>query len=106
MESLAITEFVAPLPHPGEILREDFMVPFGLSAATLAKQMGLSDRTRIERLSRCKSAVSPDTALRLARVFQTSPEFWMNLQSQHDLTRAALEAGQSLNAIQPIQSAA
>jgi antitoxin HigA-1 len=106
MDKLDNTKFVSPLPHPGEILREDFMVPFGLNAAALSKRMGLTDRTRIERLSRCKSALSPDTALRLARVFETSPEFWMNLQSQHDLTRAAIEVGGSLSTIQPISSAA
>ena len=100
------TEFVSPLPHPGEILREDFMLPFSLNASALSKMMGLGDRTRIERLSRSKSALSPDTALRLARVFETSPEFWMNLQSQHDLTRAAIEVGSSLSAIKPISQAA
>jgi antitoxin HigA-1 len=103
---LSTTKFVLPLPHPGEILREDFMVPFGLSATALSRMMGLKDRTRIERLSRCKSALSPDTALRLARVFETSPEFWMNLQSQHDLTRAAIEVGPTLHDIKPISAAA
>jgi antitoxin HigA-1 len=106
MDSLTSVKFAVHLPHPGEILREDFMIPFGLNAAKLTKRMGLSDRTRIERLSRCKSAVSPDTALRLARVFETSPEFWMNLQNQHDLTRAAIEVEAELDNIQPITSAA
>ena len=101
-----IVKFLTPLPHPGEILREDFMIPFGLSAASLIKMMGLKDRTRIERLSRCNSALSSDTALRLSRVFQTSAEFWMNLQSQHDLTRAAIEAGSTLNKIKPISAVA
>lgn len=103
---LELDKFVSPLPHPGEILREDFMIPSGLSAAALSKMMGLKDRTRIERLSRCKAALSPDTALRLARVFETSAEFWMNLQSQHDLTRAAIEVGASLNHIKPISAVA
>jgi antitoxin HigA-1 len=99
-------DFVSPLPHPGEILLEDFMVPFNLSALALSKRMGLRDRSRIERLSRCKTSLTPDTALRLARVFNTTPEFWMNLQSQHDLTRAAIEVGGALNDIKPISAAA
>jgi antitoxin HigA-1 len=104
--NLKLDKFVAPLPHPGEILREDFMLPLGLSASALSKMMGLKDRTRIERLSRCKSSLSPDTALRLARVFETSAEFWMNLQSQHDLTQAAINVGSTLNDIKPIRAAA
>jgi antitoxin HigA-1 len=103
---LKLDKFTSPLPHPGEILREDFMIPLGLSATALSKMMGLKDRTRIERLSRCKSSLSPDTALRLARVFETSAEFWMNLQSQHDLTRTVIEVGADLNNIKPIRAAA
>jgi len=52
--------------------------------------MGLKDRTRIERLVREQQPVTPDTALRLARVFGTTPEFWLNLQAQHDLSKAAI----------------
>ena len=63
--------FASPLPHPGEILREDFMVPLNLSAGAVARAMGLRDRTRIERLSRERQPVTADTALRLARVFGT-----------------------------------
>lgn len=83
--------FETPLPHPGEILREDYMGPMGLSAGALAKAMGLKDRTRIERLSRGTQNVTADTALRLGRVFNTSPQFWINLQSQHDLSLAAIK---------------
>ena len=53
----------------------------------------------MERLIREKQAVTPDTALRLARVFQTSPDLWMNLQVQHDLSKAALEKREELAAI-------
>ncbi len=74
--------------HPGEILKEEFLNPFGLSAGKLAKALNLP-RTRIERLVSGARGVSPDTALRLARYFGTSPEFWLNLQRGHDLSVAA-----------------
>ena len=86
------TAFSEPLAHPGEHLREEFLPEYGLTAGALAKAMGLKDRTRIERLIREKQPITPDTALRLARVFGTTPEFWMNLQTQHDLSVAAIAA--------------
>ena len=89
-------KFEAPLPHPGEILREDYMAPMGLTAGALARAMGLKDRTRIERLSREAQDVSADTALRLGRVFNTSPQFWINLQTQHDLSLAAIKGRDEL----------
>lgn len=92
-------DFETPLPHPGEILREDFMAPLGLTANALARAMGLKDRTRIERLSRELQPVTPDTALRLERVFGASAGFWMNLQAQHDLSKAAMAAREELRAI-------
>ncbi len=93
----------SPLPHPGEILLEDFMKPLGLSALALSRHMGLSDRTRIERLSRSAGPVTPDTAIRLARVLGTTPEFWLNLQSQHDISRLWLEQGAAFDRLQPLQ---
>ena len=88
--TMDFSDFASPLPHPGEILREDYMIPLGLSAGALAKAMGLKDRTRIERLSREAQPVTADTALRLGRVFGTSPLFWLNLQAQHELSNAAI----------------
>ena len=70
--------------HPGEILREDFMVDYELSVADLAKMLGIS-RQSVNELVRCRRAVSPDMALRLARLFHTTPQFWMNLQRNVDL---------------------
>jgi addiction module HigA family antidote len=93
------TAFETPLPHPGEHLREDFLPEYGLTAGALAKAMGLKDRTRIERLIREKQPVTPDTALRLGRVFGTTPDFWMNLQAQHDLCVAAIAVRDELAAI-------
>jgi len=99
------TTFSAPLPHPGEILREDFLPEYGLSAGSLARHMGLTDRQRVERLVRGKQAVTADTALRLGRVFGTSAEFWTNLQAAHDLSSAAILSREELRAIQPVQAA-
>ncbi|MGH8336863.1 MAG: HigA family addiction module antitoxin [Gammaproteobacteria bacterium] len=94
--------FEAPLPHPGDHLREDFLPDYGLTAGALARAMGLSDRTRVERLVRGKQPVTPDTALRLAAVFRTSADFWMNLQAQHDLSIAAIAARDELAAIKSV----
>jgi len=74
--------------HPGEILREEYLAPLGLKPYTLAKKLRVP-RTRIERLAAEMTSVTPDTALRLAKFFRTSPEFWMNMQAAYDL---ALEA--------------
>lgn len=99
------TTFETPLPHPGEHLKEDFLPEYGLTAGALARAMRLRDRTRIERLIRGKQPVTPDTALRLGRVFGTSPDFWMNLQTQHDLSVAAIAAREELAAIKAVDAA-
>lgn len=73
--------------HPGEVLQELYLAPLGLSALALARRIHVP-RTRIERLVKGETAVSADTAMRLARVFSTTPEYWMNLQRAWDLARA------------------
>lgn len=73
--------------HPGEVLSELFLVPLEMSKIVLAKRLNVP-RTRIERLIRGQTAVSADTAMRLAIFFGTTPEFWMNLQRAWDLARA------------------
>jgi addiction module HigA family antidote len=73
--------------HPGEVLQELYLVPLGLSALALARRIHVP-RTRIERLVKGETAVSADTAMRLGRVFGTTPEYWMNLQRAWDLARA------------------
>ncbi|MFM2044419.1 MAG: hypothetical protein RLY86_2995 [Pseudomonadota bacterium] len=78
--------------HPGEILREEFMVPHGLSGHALALALRVP-ATRIGEILRGRRAVTADTALRLARYFGTTPQFWMNLQQAHDLSRAQAELG-------------
>jgi addiction module HigA family antidote len=102
---MTVREFTAALPHPGEHLREDYLPEYGLTPGALARAMGLRDRTRIERLVRGAQPVTPDTALRLARVFGTSAEFWMNLQAQHDLSAAAIASREELAAIRPLDVA-
>ena len=96
-------DFASPLPHPGEILREDFMEPMGLTAGALARAMGLKDRTRIERLSRERQPVTADTAARLARAFGNSAQFWMNLQTQYDLSVVELAAREDLSRIRLLE---
>ena len=73
-----------PPVTPGEILREEFMVPLGLSANRLAGAIGVP-ANRVTAILNGTRAVTADTALRLGRCFRTSPEFWLNLQSLHDL---------------------
>jgi antitoxin HigA-1 len=70
--------------HPGEILREDLMVPLGLSQRELARRLDVDPR-RINEIVNGHRSITADTALRLARLFGTTPEFWMNLQSRYDL---------------------
>jgi addiction module HigA family antidote len=92
---------LAPV-HPGEILREEFLIPMGLSAYTVAGACGVP-RTRIERLAREETPVTADTALRLARYFGTTPAFWMNLQAQYDLEVAEDGNADQLKQIKPLK---
>ena len=72
---------LAPL-HPGEVLREEFLVPMGISAYALAERCHVP-RTRIERIVSEDGSISADTALRLAKALGTTPEFWLNLQARY-----------------------
>jgi addiction module HigA family antidote len=76
-----------PPLHPGEMLREEFMKPLGLSANALALALRVPV-TRISEIVHERRSISADTALRLARYFRMSPEFWMRLQAQYDLETA------------------
>jgi addiction module HigA family antidote len=76
--------------HPGEILREEFLVPLGMSAHALALELKVP-APRINDIVRERRAISSDTALRLARYFSTTPEFWLNLQTAFDLKIAERE---------------
>ncbi|MCC7421768.1 MAG: HigA family addiction module antidote protein [Planctomycetaceae bacterium] len=81
--------------HPGEILAEEFLSPLGMSASALALSLRVP-ATRIGAILKGRRGVSADTALRLGRFFGTTPEFWMNLQSAHDLSRAQAEVGPTI----------
>jgi addiction module HigA family antidote len=73
--------------HPGEVLREEYVVPLGLSARALAKSLGVP-ANRITEIMRGERDVSADTAIRLGRYFGTEPRFWLNLQAAHDISKA------------------
>jgi antitoxin HigA-1 len=88
--------------HPGEVLREDFLIPMKLSSYVVARACGVP-RTRIERLSREQTPITANTALRLARHFGTTPAFWMNIQAQFDLECAADELADALKKIEPLK---
>lgn len=90
---------IAPV-HPGELLRDDFLEPIGMTAYALAKACHVP-RTRIERLLRGETAVSAETALRLGRYFGNSAQFWMNVQARYDVERARDQIGASLQEIVP-----
>jgi len=76
--------------HPGVVLSEDFLAPMGISANHLAMRTRMP-ATRVGEILHGRRGVSTDTALRLARYFGTSAEFWLNLQAAHDLSKARLE---------------
>ncbi len=103
MSAYEYADFESPLPHPGEVLREDFMVPHGITPGRLAKAMRLKDRARIERLVREQQSITADTALRLGRVFGTSPQMWLNMQASHDLSKAAIEGRAALAEVRELE---
>jgi antitoxin HigA-1 len=76
-----------PLSHPGEILREDFLVPMKISVYTLAQAIKVP-RSRVNDIVLGRRGITADTAFRLARYFGTSPDFWINLQARYDLDAA------------------
>ncbi len=88
--------------HPGEILRDEFLKPMGITVYELAKQIHLS-RSRVNDIVLGRRAVTADTALRLARFFGTTPAFWMNLQTTYALREATNNASRELEDIEPVQ---
>jgi antitoxin HigA-1 len=93
-----------PPMHPGEMLREEFLLPLKLSAGKVAKAACVP-RTRIERIAREELGITADTALRLGKVLGTSPEFWINLQSRYDLLLAASEISGELGELDILHAA-
>jgi len=90
--------------HPGEMLREDFLPDFGLSVAGLAESLGVSRQT-VNELLRERRALSPEMALRLARLFGNTPEFWLNAQRGVDLWDAAQAIEDEVARITPLSAA-
>jgi addiction module HigA family antidote len=90
--------------HPGEILREDFMPDYGLSAASLAGKLGVSRQT-VNELLRERRAITPAMALRLSKLFGNTPEFWMNAQREVDLYGARKINKKELQRIKPMRAA-
>jgi addiction module HigA family antidote len=94
-----------PPLHPGEVLREEFLVPLKMSAGALAKACGVP-RTRIERLASEQIGITADTALRLSKALGTTTELWMNLQNSFDVKTAMLHISKELDQIEPVNKAA
>lgn len=91
---MAATRDLPPI-HPGEQLREEFMKPLGLSAYKLAKDIDVPV-SRVQDIVAERRAITGDTALRLARYFGTTPEFWLNLQRDYELEQARIEVGDQI----------
>ncbi len=94
-----------PPAHPGEILVEDFLKPFGISQVELAERIRVPFQ-RVNAVVKGRRSITPDTALRLAKVFNTTPDVWLNLQQAWDLYRAmhAPEA-QAIAELRPLKTA-
>jgi addiction module HigA family antidote len=90
--------------HPGEILREQFMAEFGVSMNRLARDLRVPV-TRISEIVNQRRSITSDTALRLARYFGTTPEFWMNLQTSYDLDTARSGVAEIERDVRPTQAA-
>lgn len=85
-----------PPTHPGDVLREDFLKPLGMSQYALAKAIGVS-QMRVSDLIHSRRGITPDTALRLARYFGTSAEFWVGMQATFDLETARDQIGAEID---------
>lgn len=90
-----MTKKFVPSIHPGEILNEEFLKPMGITQYRLAKDIGISPR-RINEIVKGIRTISVDSALRLARYFGTTPQFWLHLQSRYDLETELSKLGKRL----------
>ena len=100
---MTTTDKIEPI-HPGEVLMEDFIEGFGITQNKLAVSIGVPPR-RINEIVHGKRGITADTALRLAKYFGTSAEFWINLQSHYEHDRAEDQAGEQIASIIPLQVA-
>lgn len=93
-----------PPPHPGETIKEDYLVPLGMSVNQLAKALGIT-AARLNDVVLGRRGITADTALRLARYFGTSPQFWIGLQGLYDLRVAEQQNGRAIaRAVKPRES--
>ena len=88
--------------HPGEILREEYIVPMGMSVHALSQALRVP-ATRLHEIVKERRSITPDTALRLARYFGTSETFWMGLQVDYDLEKTRLRLHERILAIEPMR---
>ena len=94
-----------PFPHPGETIREDFLKPLGMSANKLAPELRVP-ATRITEIVHGRRGITADTALRLARYFNTTPKFWLNLRTAYDLAVASETSADEIErAVHPREAA-
>jgi len=89
--------------HPGEILLEEFLIPFDISAYKLAKDIGIP-QTRVSEILKGNRRITADTALRLSKYFGNSAKFWLGIQDDFDLEEESIAKESSLNAIATIQN--
>jgi antitoxin HigA-1 len=87
--------------HPGEILRAEFMIPHELSSNALARLLGVT-AARVNEIAQERRGITADTALRLARCFSTTPQFWMNLQVHYELEVASRTLGNTLSRLEAL----
>jgi antitoxin HigA-1 len=92
---------LAPM-HPGEVLREEFLIPLGLSAGALANACGVP-RIRLLRITNEETAITADTALRLGKALGTSAQLWLNLQNEFDMRTAEKQIGKELQKDTPVR---
>ncbi|HEX9159833.1 MAG TPA: HigA family addiction module antitoxin [Rhizomicrobium sp.] len=95
-----MTKALKPM-HPGEVLREEFLIPLKMSAGALARACGLP-RTRIERIATEQSGITANTALRLGKALGTTAQLWLNLQNDYDVQIARRDLGKVLDRIETV----
>jgi len=99
-----MTRLQRPPTHPGEILREEFLTPLGITQSALARELHTSFRA-VNELVNEKRGITTEMALKLARYFGTSPQLWLNLQNHYDLWKTVQKKGKEIEAIEPCQVA-
>jgi len=88
--------------HPGEVLKEEFLKPMGISVYRVSKETGLS-QTRLSQVIKGKRGVSAETAVKLGKFFDMPPEFWMNLQSLYDIEEARKQYKKDIESIRSVK---